>query len=62
MRILIILFSSTHGYLCSLAQTATQEWSPVHNFISGEQLKFNLNYGWFMVGSASLQVYRYGGL
>ena len=41
---------------CSMAQTAIQELSPVHNFISGEQLKFNLNYGWFMVGSASLQV------
>ena len=55
MRILIILFLGLMG-TCGMAQTAIQELSPVYNFISGEQLKFNLNYGWFMVGSASLQV------
>ena len=55
MRILIILFLGLMG-TCTMAQTAIQELSSVHNFISGEQLKFNLNYGWFMVGSASLQV------
>ena len=55
MRIHIILFLGLMG-TCSMAQTEIQELSSEHNFISGEQLKFNLNYGWFTVGSASLQV------
>jgi hypothetical protein len=55
MRILFFLFSAIMS-VCSLAQSVTQDGSAKHNFISGEQLKFNLNYGWFNVGSASLQV------
>ena len=55
MKIYIILFLGLMG-TCSMAQTEIQELSSENNFISGEQLKFNLNYGWFTVGSASLQV------
>lgn len=55
MRIHIIFFLGLMG-TCTMAQTAIEELSSVHNFISGEQLKFNLNYGWFTVGFASLQV------
>ena len=42
--------------ICSLAQTAVYENLVENNFISGEQLKFNLNYGWFNIGSALLNV------
>ena len=55
MRIIFFLFSAIMS-MCSLAQSVTQDGSAEHSFISGEQLKFNLNYGWFNVGSASLQV------
>ena len=55
MKIYIILFLGLMS-TCSMAQTEIQELSSENNFISGEQLKFNLNYGWFTVGFASLQV------
>ena len=42
--------------VCSFAQTAIYENLAANNFVSGEQLKFNLNYGWFNIGSASLHV------
>ena len=42
--------------ICSLAQTAVYENLVENNFVSGEQLKFNLNYGWFNIGSALLNV------
>ena len=42
--------------ICSFAQTAINEILVENNFVSGEQLKFNLNYGWFNIGSASLHI------
>ena len=42
--------------ICSFAQTVINEILVENNFVSGEQLKFNLNYGWFNIGSASLHI------
>ena len=55
MKVLFLLYFGMI-YIFGLAQISIQEKPSENNFISGEQLKFNLNYGWFNVGSASLQV------
>ena len=55
MKVLFLLYFGIMT-VCSFAQTAIYENLAANNFVSGEQLKFNLNYGWFNIGSASLHV------
>ena len=55
MKILFLFYFGIMS-IRSFAQTAINEILVENNFVSGEQLKFNLNYGWFNIGSASLHI------
>ena len=55
MKVFFLLYFGIMS-ICSLAQTVIYENLVENNFVSGEQLIFNLNYGWFNIGTASLHV------